>query len=270
MLITSTRKEREQERDEQTALQIQQSNKMENAVIRLLRRVGILAAKQLRETGSLPPQWVINEHQEDFNALFERQYKRTIELFSDRIFNDIEKDIKHFTFTRSYNVERKGLDEAIQSFDVLADDWIIANGTTQSVLVAQTSMKDIAKIIAVGTEEQIGVNAIAKLINNTIPDIARFRARAIAVTETHNAAMFANITSTRQADRELDLGLLKVWEPVIDNDTRDDHRDMLSHPAILLDELFDVAGNAMDRPGDPGAPAEQVINCRCALVYQRQ
>jgi len=266
MLITNTRKEREQERDEQTALQIQQSNKMENAVLRLIRRIGILAAKQFRETGSLPPKWLINEHQQDFNDLFERQYRRTIEIFSDRVFNDIDEEAK--AHVRAY--ERKGLNEAILSFDVLADDWIIANGVTQSTLIAESSAKTITRIISLGVENQSGTNLIAQSISTVMKDIAPFRARAIAITETHNAAMFANITSTRQADRELDLGLLKVWEPVMDSATREDHIAMLSHVAIRLDDFFDVGGNAMDRPGDPGAPAEQVINCRCALVYQRQ
>lgn len=267
MLITNTRKERQQERDEQTVLQIKQSDKMESSVARLIRRIGILAAKQFKETGSLPPAWIINEHQQDFKDLFERQYKRTIDIFSDRIFNDIDEEIKSISPSRAY--ERKGIDEAIESFDTLADDWIINNATTQSVLVAQSSAKDIAKIIARGTEEQLGVNAIAKNINEVMPQIARFRARAIAVTETHNAAIFANLESTRQADRELDLELLKVWEPVIDGETRDDHRVMLDHEAIPLGGLFSVGGEFMDRPGDPGGSAEQVINCRCVVLYQR-
>jgi hypothetical protein len=37
-----------------------------------------------------------------------------------------------------------------------------------------------------------------------------------------------------------------------------------------LDEKFNVQPDAtMDGPGDPSAPAEQIINCRCTLVYVR-
>jgi hypothetical protein len=94
------------------------------------------------------------------------------------------------------------------------------------------------------------------------------RSRVIARTETHAAALFAQIESGRQAEKDLNIELVKTWLPTLDNRTREDHAEMASYGAIPLDEKFTVGGEEMDRPGDPAGSAAQVCNCRCTLTIE--
>src|SRR5262249_42788761 len=95
-----------------------------------------------------------------------------------------------------------------------------------------------------------------------------FRASVVARTETHAAATFGSIESVREAERQLDVKMLKEWLPTLDDRTRPDHAAMAGSAPIPMDEDFLVGGESMDRPGDPGASPEQVINCRCAMAFE--
>lgn len=68
--------------------------------------------------------------------------------------------------------------------------------------------------------------------------------------------------------------MLKRWVPTRDDRTRRgpvfDHLAMENYPAIPLDYKFNVSGELMDRPGDPSASPGNVINCRCALIYEEE
>jgi hypothetical protein len=44
---------------------------------------------------------------------------------------------------------------------------------------------------------------------------------------------------------------------------------MASKPAIPIDDFFDVGGEKLKYPGDPRGSAGNVIQCRCAVVYER-
>jgi hypothetical protein len=58
---------------------------------------------------------------------------------------------------------------------------------------------------------------------------------------------------------------VKVWVATNDARTRDEH--LQAHlQCVPLDDEFDVGGTRMAMPGDPSAPAELVVNCRCTLV----
>ena len=74
--------------------------------------------------------------------------------------------------------------------------------------------------------------------------------------------------------RSTELTLAKEWRPAEDSRTRSGHASMLD-TRVGLDSKFSVPPSTegaddravMDRPGDPTAPAGQVINCRCVLTY---
>jgi 2'-5' RNA ligase len=78
-------------------------------------------------------------------------------------------------------------------------------------------------------------------------------------------------TATLEAGRALegpDRPLVKQWLTRRDTDVRDAH-DAVDGQLRLVDEAFSVAGVAMQAPGDPTAPPELVINCRCVLALAR-
>ena len=91
-----------------------------------------------------------------------------------------------------------------------------------------------------------------------------YRRESLARTETIRAANAGtlNLGKSWGASR-------KFWIGTFDDRTRDDHiiaRDKYTEEgAISIDKPFIVGGNEMNAPGDPSAPAEQVVQCRCAL-----
>jgi len=58
---------------------------------------------------------------------------------------------------------------------------------------------------------------------------------------------------------------VKEWLATADDRTRESHVEM-DGQAAPIDGVFD---NGCRFPGDPNGPPEEVINCRCALVYQQ-
>ena len=110
---------------------------------------------------------------------------------------------------------------------------------------------------------------IIKIIQEKIgKQLSTSRAITIAITETHNAATYANLESTKQVAEEINLKLKKRWIPVEDSRTRPAHAAMDFEPPIELDEPFIVGGEAMMRPGDSMASARNIINCRCVMAYE--
>lgn len=54
-----------------------------------------------------------------------------------------------------------------------------------------------------------------------------------------------------------------MWICHIDGRERTSHRE-LNDKAVMADEDFK---DKLAKPGDPRAPAGEVINCRCTIVY---
>lgn len=93
------------------------------------------------------------------------------------------------------------------------------------------------------------------------------REERIARTEASRAWNTATLTAARELSGP-DRPLVKQWR------TRGDRRVRHSHDRVdgqlrLLDEPFRVGGHDMMHPGDPTAPADETVNCRCALRLER-
>jgi hypothetical protein len=158
-------------------------------------------------------------------------------------------------------------DEEDSLFSDLADRWIHTEGLKRSKLIADTSEADVLAAIADSMEAGDGTAEIASAIRD-VTDLSAFRSELIARTETHAAATYASVEGVRAAQDKLGVTMLKQWLPTIDSRTRPAHADMDGSDPIPMDEKFIVDGEELDRPGDPAGSAENVINCRCTLVYQ--
>ncbi|MDI9829696.1 phage minor head protein [Streptomyces sp. KAU_LT] len=88
--------------------------------------------------------------------------------------------------------------------------------------------------------------------------IARTEAARAWNTATHAAA---------QALTGPDRPIVKQWRTRGDDRVRHDHRNA-DGQLQLLDDPFRIGGHDMQHPGDPDAPADQVVNCRCQLRLQ--
>jgi hypothetical protein len=96
--------------------------------------------------------------------------------------------------------------------------------------------------------------------------LLQLRGETIARTETLSAFNTANYESLQQlTDRGVPREAIKrTWVTSRDGRERDSHAEA-DGQQVGLDEPFQVGGVMMMHPGEMGAPAEEVINCRCTV-----
>ncbi|MEC3995166.1 phage minor head protein [Actinacidiphila sp. DG2A-62] len=92
------------------------------------------------------------------------------------------------------------------------------------------------------------------------------RGRRIAATEAGRAWNTATLAAARALTGP-DRPIVKQWRTRRDTKVREAHDDV-DGQVQLLDDPFTVAGVSMAHPGDPTAPPELVVNCRCQLRLQ--
>jgi|GEM_PF-5413532 len=196
---------------------------------------------------------LVDDHQQQLFETLKAHYRKVIPAFGalsltqikSRQFKDAEED---------------------SLFADLADRWIHTEGLKRSHLIADTTEADVLAAIARGMDEGEGTASIARRIAE-VTDLSPFRSELIARTETHAAATYAGIESVRDAEDKLGVTMLKEWAPTLDDRTRPAHAAMQGSDPIPLDDRFIVDGEELDRPGDPSASPDNVINCRCTVFY---
>jgi Phage Mu protein F like protein len=141
----------------------------------------------------------------------------------------------------------------------------MAEHTAEAVVGISESLREvIANAIRQGQEENLSVEELARLIvDTTAGEIGLARARRIARTETHAAAMYGQQLAAQASPLQFN----KTWLATEDSRTRADHAEA-NGQTVALDEPFVVGDVEMAYPGDPTAPAGQIINCRCVALYE--
>jgi hypothetical protein len=96
-----------------------------------------------------------------------------------------------------------------------------------------------------------------------ITGFSEMRADTIARTETvaaYNAGDYAGAKALGEFGP-----VEKQWLAANDRRTRPSHV-AADGQVVAFDQSFKVGGVEMDRPHDPGAPAGEVVNCRCVMI----
>lgn len=96
------------------------------------------------------------------------------------------------------------------------------------------------------------------------------RAETIARTEAVRATSEAREESFDQMIEQTGLPVdqfERIWNPTRDRRTRDWHASMTGQRRGRNDPFVDGLGHRLRYPGDPAAPAETTINCRCGLTF---
>lgn len=91
------------------------------------------------------------------------------------------------------------------------------------------------------------------------------RAKTIARTEVIGATNAGSLAQMQAAGDAAPVA--KTWLATKDSRTRLSHR-AADGQTVALDESFTVGGSRLRHPGDPAGAAEEVINCRCTLLYE--
>lgn len=91
----------------------------------------------------------------------------------------------------------------------------------------------------------------------------KFNAERIARTELGAAANHGAFVGAKSTG----LNLNKIWMTALDGRERESHAN--AHlQTVKMNQPFIVGGSQMNTPNDKSAPAEEVINCRCAVAYR--
>ena len=157
------------------------------------------------------------------------------------------------------------LDATAPDFEVQLARWIQSEGLTQAKGLAGTTASDLRALIARGEAEGFSTAKIGREIRKAVPSMSRVRSRMIAQTETHNAASFGG----QEAARGTGVQMRTVGLTHRAGAARTTHVEA-SMQIRDLDEPYLVGGFQMMRPGDSslGAPAAEVINCRCGEIQE--
>ena len=110
---------------------------------------------------------------------------------------------------------------------------------------------------------------VDKLLSMTRSERWKNRAITIARTETMRAYNAGAYGSGLQAEQIEGVPMTKEWLATEDARTRPTHREADGQEQPLS-QPFIVGGFPLQFPGDPMAPPEEVINCRCNMLMKER
>jgi len=105
----------------------------------------------------------------------------------------------------------------------------------------------------------------AKLFQETLNDPAYNRARSLVIARTESTKT-ANFGINMGAESS-DYDVQKFWINTKDKRTRRSHL-LMTQDRIAINQPFIVGGVPMMYPGEVGAPAAEVVNCRCVMATE--
>lgn len=124
----------------------------------------------------------------------------------------------------------------------------------------------VGDILREGEHDGLSIPNIAKRLRET-GEFSRETATRVARTEVVSASNNGAITSVRAAGSETHP--YKRWLSTHDARTRPTHEEA-NGQQVLLEGKFTVGGFEADHPGDLALPAEERVNCRCRVVFDRE
>lgn len=142
---------------------------------------------------------------------------------------------------------------------------IKSRATSLAQYVGQTTAEEILAAIQVGELGSLSMDDIARLVGKAVygEEKVDWRTRMIARTESAGAY---SMGSWEQA-RQMGIFTHKEWLAFEDNRTRETHSMAMFQGRIPMDARF---SNGLLYPFEPGAPASEVVNCRCVLSFSDQ
>lgn len=129
--------------------------------------------------------------------------------------------------------------------------------------MAEAAVKSLNEGIAAGESTEELKARLAVLFSADGTELGPARTALIAATES-TRAWNASTLAAAQDMQGLDRPLVKQWRTQGDAKVREQHKEV-NGQLQRLDDAFNVAGVSMQYPGDPAAPADLVVNCRCYL-----
>lgn len=235
------------ERAALTRLQLAHEHALQAHLVRALRSIGQEAAKAYRQHGSIQAVTIRNQ----LARVLRPSLVSTARAFKDRLISHPKA---------AHGFEAKAFDD----LDAAIAEYMAEHTAEAVVGISETTRTAIVNAIENGQDDGLAVEQIAQaIVEATSGEIGIARARRIALTETHSAAMYGQFAAAEASP----IAFNKVWLATEDDRTRPEHA-AANDQMVPLDQPFDVDGHPMMYPGEPGAPAYLVINCRCVCTFE--
>jgi HK97 family phage portal protein len=216
---------------------------------RLRAAVGFGAQKNLRDVISV----IFNEDEE--RALMLKPAKRLIKGtyfdFAVRMGRRVDPS---FDFDLNDKFAEAWIEK--QSFKLVREATAYTKETLDNEIV-----EAVQDAVSAGFDEGETIDQITDRINDVYDFAASTRAERIARTETASAANAGNQEAMKQTGVEK-----KEWLSSRDEKTRETHKEMDGQVVGISEDFVSPSGARLQFPGDPDAPAEERINCRCVPV----
>lgn len=137
--------------------------------------------------------------------------------------------------------------------------------TTLAGYVGQTTADEILAAIRAGEMGSLSMDEISRLVGKAVygEEKVDWRTRMIARTESSGAYAQGSWEQAKQ----MGIFTSKEWLAFEDNRTRETHSMAMFQGPIPMDSRF---SNGLLYPFEPGAPASEVINCRCVLSFSAE
>ena len=138
-------------------------------------------------------------------------------------------------------------------------------GGTKVTGIDETTAEKVRNLLANILGQNLSRRDQAKLFEETLNDPAFNRARSLVIarTESTTAANFGINMGAESSDYEVQ----KFWINTKDKRTRRSHL-LMTQDRIAINQPFIVGGIPMMYPGEVGAPAAEVVNCRCVMATE--
>jgi hypothetical protein len=163
-------------------------------------------------------------------------------------------------------IKEIGFDIDLNKFDIHISNFLETKSIKWAQQVNQTTEKAVREFLVKGYEEGRHFTEIAQEIKD-LPAFSINRAITVARTEilgaTNHVDFYYNVNTG--------IYYAKKWRTSLDESVRKTHQ-LAEGQVVLINEAFNVGGFQLMYPGDTehGAPAEEIINCRCGLEYLTQ
>ncbi len=121
---------------------------------------------------------------------------------------------------------------------------------------------------AIANERPLTATQINRMVDRYAERYRAYRARVISRTETLRAVHAAEHESIRQALEAAGddgAGVVRIWRTAQDDRVRDTHADMEGQERGFDEPFESPSGELLMFPGDPEAPPEETIQCRCVV-----
>jgi uncharacterized protein with gpF-like domain len=245
-------RDKQQQRALDDAIQARMSARFERALRIEIAKTMRDVATEYEKRGELAIPLAVVEHSAGIARTLVANYRTVATYFGKRLLNDVKAhtgpDVTKASLTEM-------LGNAVSTF---IGQWV-ARKVTQ---INRTTETQIRNVIRAGLEEGLGVDRIGKRIRETAGPMSALRAHVIARTETHTAANFGAQTAAELTG----LDMRREWVSSLDSRTRDPHASA-DGQTVGMNEPFTVNGEKLMFPGDPAGSAENIINCRCQVIF---